>query len=212
MSSAKAMVLVAGTDRYHDLLAGGRALQDVLLGEGWVAPMNMGFDRFDDRNFSDAEVAVVYAMRPRPKQAAQEALAQRVEEGLGLVALHSANVVDDAEDFRTYTELVGSRFARHDPFDTLAIKIDQPNHPITHGVADFSIEDEPYECDMLATDVTVLASHERSGKTLPMIYTRTHGNGRVCYIALGHDRRAWGHPAFQQLLRQATNWVARYED
>ncbi|MFP4140481.1 MAG: ThuA domain-containing protein [Phycisphaerae bacterium] len=211
MSSANAMVLVAGTDRYHDLLAAGRALQDVLLGEGWVAPVHMGLDRFDDREFSDAEVAVVYAMRPRPRQTAQDALTRRVEEGLGLVAIHSANVVDDAEEFRTYTQLIGSRFNRHDPFDRLAVSIDQPDHPITRGVADFTIEDEPYECDMLVDDAEVLASHTRGGKTLPMVYVRTHGKGRVCYLALGHDRRAWGHPAFQQLLRQATNWVAGYD-
>jgi len=33
--------------------------------------------------------------------------------------------------------------------------------------------------------------------------------GRVCYIALGHDGRALGHPSYGQLVRQAISWASR---
>jgi predicted dehydrogenase len=46
---------------------------------------------------------------------------------------------------------------------------------------------------------------------MPMAYTKSYGNGRVAYLANGHDLRAWRHPEFQKLLVRAIAWSAGAE-
>ena len=76
---------------------------------------------------------------------------------------------------------------------------------------DFGIDDEFYVLEY-APDVRVLAERVTGDGSEPILYVRDHGRGRVCYIALGHDARAWGNPGFRQLVRQATLWAAGVGD
>jgi type 1 glutamine amidotransferase len=39
-------------------------------------------------------------------------------------------------------------------------------------------------------------------------WAKTNGLSRWVYIQGGHDRHAWEHPAYRQLLEQAIRWVA----
>ncbi|MCP4640861.1 MAG: Gfo/Idh/MocA family oxidoreductase [bacterium] len=41
-----------------------------------------------------------------------------------------------------------------------------------------------------------------------MAYTKSYGDGRVFYLALGHDERAFGHPSFQKLALRGVDWAA----
>ena len=43
------------------------------------------------------------------------------------------------------------------------------------------------------------------------VYPREVGTGRVVYLALGHDMRAWGEPPFRALVRQALAWASGRE-
>ncbi len=202
---SKVHVLVGGTDRYHDVLGAGLSLRDTLVKHAIPAALHIGFERFGDDYETDVDVYVVYAMWPRMTDAAQEALAARVAGGAGLVVLHASIVVvhDDQDQWLT---LVGSRFERHDPFMRMQVRIDV-KHPVTEGIDDFEIDDEPYEVSWTGSPGTVLASFELNGTMHPLVYTLEHGRGRICYIALGHDARCWGHPMFARLLTQSTRWV-----
>jgi type 1 glutamine amidotransferase len=56
----------------------------------------------------------------------------------------------------------------------------------------------------------VLATRTRfDGEVIPVLYTRQVGEGRVVYLAMGHDLRVWGEPNFQTLVKQALRWVAK---
>ena len=50
--------------------------------------------------------------------------------------------------------------------------------------------------------------HRADGAVIPVMYAREAGAGRVVYLALGHDMRAWGEPSFRALVRQAMTWAA----
>jgi type 1 glutamine amidotransferase len=41
----------------------------------------------------------------------------------------------------------------------------------------------------------------------PLAWTRSYGNGRVFYTALGHEEGVWRDPRFQTLLRNAVLWA-----
>jgi len=130
------------------------------------------------------------------------ALLGAVSHGVGYVGLHAATAT--FRDSKPYLEMVGSRFLRHPPIRTFTVEILDPDHPVTHGVQSFEIEDERYELADVAPGLQVLARAEGH----PMVYVTGYGEGRVCYIAPGHDHRTLGHPAYAKLVRQAIAWAA----
>jgi type 1 glutamine amidotransferase len=40
----------------------------------------------------------------------------------------------------------------------------------------------------------------------PFVWTRRHGDGRVCYCAAGHTTSSMRHPAVQRLILQGLRW------
>jgi type 1 glutamine amidotransferase len=146
----------------------------------------------------------------------QQALADAVALGKGLVAIHCTNVMGwrdgglDPAD-RPLFELLGNRYLSHGPGHhegrhTIEIV---SGHPATEGVTDFELFDEYYEFELADDKVEILAQRRRAdGVVIPVMYAREVGAGRVVYLALGHDMRAWGEPPFRRLVRQALTWVA----
>lgn len=158
----------------------------------------------------DYDVVLDYST-DRDRTAAQSAgLCGFVRGGGGYVGLHGAAVVQqpEAPDQAALEELLGGRFLGHPALTDLGVTVADPTHPVTAGVADFTITDEPYELRW-DDDVTVLAwtHHDAIGR-MPVVWTRTAGDGRVCYYANGHDARAFATPAFQRIVAQAIEWAA----
>jgi type 1 glutamine amidotransferase len=40
----------------------------------------------------------------------------------------------------------------------------------------------------------------------PLAWTRSYGQGRVFYTALGHEEAVWRDPRYQRLLLNAIRW------
>ncbi|WP_248962806.1 ThuA domain-containing protein [Sphaerisporangium perillae] len=218
-SSPAAMVIVDGTDIHHDLIGAALALQEIVVEAGIPAARAVGMDRFDDPMpaTAEADVYVVYrsGITFDPRQ--QKALSDLVAGGKGLVALHASNLFGfgdgGMEADREAFALVGSRYVSHGDEGSegrFEVKV-REGHPVTRHLGDFAIDDEFYVLEY-APGVEVLAERPAGTGTEPVAYVRDHGAGRVCYIALGHDSRAWGNPWFRQLVRQATLWAAGVPD
>lgn len=105
------------------------------------------------------------------------------------------------------------------------------NHPITAGITDFDLVDEPYLCPVLEDSVHPLLSTDfkaeveafahapnranvgdghPSGSNLAGWY-KSAENSPVVYIQPGHDNNAWSHPAYEQLMLNAIKWAASQE-
>jgi len=56
--------------------------------------------------------------------------------------------------------------------------------------------------------VTVLANALYKGKTMPVMWTKPWGKGRVFYLALGHDPKACEQEMFTKLLIRGGQWAA----
>lgn len=155
------------------------------------------------RNLARFDVVLNFStdLEANPEQI--QALVQAVEQGTGYVGLHAATAT--FRDSEEHTRLIGGSFARHPPIKSFTVERLAADHPVTAGVAPFTIEDELYHLTAVAPDIRVLAWAEEQ----PMVYVRQHGAGRVCYIAPGHDHRTLGCAAFAQLVWQAIDWAAR---
>ena len=213
--SPRALVVVGGDDTHHDLLGAADALTRIGARAGFATAPAVGMQRFVQPRpeTADADVFVLYDSGAAFPAAHQEALARAVAAGKGLVALHMSNVMSDPEGAdRAYFDLLGNHYLSHGPgHHEGRHRIDiVTEHPVTAGVDDFELFDEYYEFAFSDDDHTVLAERTRDdGVRIPVLYVREVGEGRVVYLALGHDMRAWGEPPFQRLLAQAITWAGR---
>jgi type 1 glutamine amidotransferase len=213
------MVVITGDDIHHDLISASLVFQQLGIEAGFATRRAAGTGRFVDAREETAgsDVFVFYTSGGQFAPAQQAALAAAVADGRGLVAIHASNVMPVAndggldEDFREYYELLGNRYLSHGPGHHEGRHLIEivGEHPITAGINDFELFDEYYEFELADDNVQVLAQrHRADGVVIPVLYTRSVGEGRVVYLALGHDMRAWGEPAFRQLVTQAINWAA----
>jgi len=218
-SAPRAMVIVNGDDIHHDLIGASLVFQQLGTEAGFATRRAAGTGRFIDPRPETAQtdVFLLYTSGGQFATAQQQALADAVAAGKGLVGIHCANIMGwqgdglDPAD-RPLFELLGNRYLSHGPGHhegrhTIEIVA---RHPVTAGVADFELFDEYYEFELADEKVTVLAQRRRAdGVISPVMYAREVGAGRVVYLALGHDMRAWGEPPFRTLVRQALAWAAR---
>ncbi len=217
--NSHALVIVNGDDIHHDLLSAAGVLQQLGIEAGLVTRKGMGTNRFVDPRLetAEADTYLFYTAGGGFATTQQQALSEAVRAGKGLVGVHGANILGwqgdglDPAD-RVMFELLGNRYLSHGPGHhegrhRIEIVAD---HPVTAGLSDFELFDEYYEFELADDDVTVLAQrHREDGAVIPVVYAREHGAGRVVYIALGHDMRAWGEPPFRALVRQAMQWTAQ---
>jgi len=73
-------------------------------------------------------------------------------------------------------------------------------------VFEFEVEDEQYLLDY-DSRVTVLASTIFRGRQWPVVWTKPWGDGKVFYIALGHNPSACENKVFKKLFVGGVRWV-----
>ena len=208
----RAMVVVNGDDIHHDLISAALVFQQIGTEAGFATRRAAGTGRFTEPRpgTADNDVFVFYTSGGQFHPSQQEALADMVNAGKGLVGIHCACIMGLPSDRALY-ELLGCRYLSHGPGHhegrhTVEIV---PGHPVTDGLGDFELFDEYYEFELADDKITVLARRTRAdGVVIPVMYAREVGAGRVVYLALGHDMRAWGEPSFRALVRQAMTWAA----
>ena len=151
----------------------------------------------------------------------RDGLLSFVRGGNGYVGVHCASDLtsvaseDDPgsidhndEPFPELRELVGGHFLTHPDKSEFGVRIVDGDHPITAGVEDFSVYDEPYQVEY-DEDLHVLARMEHPDlEDYPVAWTKPYGDGRVYYLSLGHTREAFENDAFLAILRIGIDWAA----
>lgn len=201
---------------------------------------------------------ILYTCDLMPSDAEAEALDSFVRRGGRLFALHAANAsleFTDGPEIVTsgvripglvkptaehvsplFMNLLGSRFQAHLSAQPMHIHVEDHNHPITRGLADFDLVDEPYIATPLGESRVLLSARykgEAPGYVLgdwpddpprPQLYVKDHGDGGVLYMPLGHAcgrydmqplmdeapvvRGPWDDVNYRELLRRGIAWLA----
>ena len=87
------------------------------------------------------------------------------------------------------------------------VHVVSPDHPVTRGVSDFAIHDETYGGFSVNSDVTPLLTTTEPTSSPTICWTHSYGKGKVVYLELGHDRRAYANPNYVRLVTQAIQYV-----
>lgn len=140
--------------------------------------------------------------------------------GGGYLPIHCAadltTYVDDGEftsrdePVPVLRELIGGHFLDHPAHSAFVVDVVDTEHPVTNGVANFEVFDEPYQVAYDEDRIHVLArmDHPHLDVAYPVVWVRESGDGRVCYCSLGHTDEALEHESFRRILHNAIRWVA----
>ncbi len=204
-TSKNVLMLIGGT--YHPFEACAEIAKKFLAASG-----RYDLTITEDRNvlagpLNKFDAVIIYTCGGKFSAAQQTGLVKYVNAGGGLVAVHSANAVSD--DNKDYLALIGSQFDTH-PRDLLHInvKITDSSHPATTRLSNFSMVEELYALKNLAPDIRVLATTAYNSVSIPVMYSRQVGKGRVFYTSLGHSARQWEVSSFQRSLLHGLDWAA----
>lgn len=210
-------ILVVGEDTFpwHRLEDKADAFQDILRDVGEV---HVTTDR-DALGAADAYAAVVdYLTNSTLTTAQLTRLCSSVDGGGGYVGVHAAGdlqtiasdngeLLKRPEPHAKLREFLGGHFLTHPEQGEFTVRIDR-DHPITRDVDAFTVFDEPYQVAW-DDDVDVLARMDHPDlDAYPVLWTKRYGDGRVCYLSLGHTDEAFGTEGFRRLLRNAVDWAA----
>lgn len=164
----------------------------------WWRMENPGYDAWLEHAYS-------------PSGATRRALTSFVEQGGGLVALHTAAICFD--DWPEWGRLLGGWWrwgvSSHPPAGPVRAEL-AGDHPLTAGLGPvLEVDDEVYG-DLALTDDLAVAAWARRGDgddPQPVVWSHPYGAGRVVYDGFGHDAASITVPAHAAVLERALQWV-----
>ena len=177
---------------------------------------------FTVANLARYDAVMFFTTGELPMSGTQKAaLLDFVRSGRGFVGVHSAT--DTFYDWPDYLELIGGYFDGHPWHQGVRVNIADPANALVSFLGpSFAINDEIYQIrdfdeggsrvllrlDPTSVDLTRDGVHRRS-YGWPLAWTRSFGEGRVFYTALGHEADVWRDARYHRLLLNAINWVSR---
>lgn len=166
------------------------------------------------------DAIVLYDMVKEFTPEQQKAFTNLLNTGIGLVATHHSLGAHDR--WPEFSKIIGGKYL-HQPAtiegqelpasnfahdQDINVTIADQEHPITKGLAGFTIHDETYGKGYVATGVHVLLTTDHPQCTREVAWTTQYGRSRVCYLMFGHDNQAWANPNYQELILRAIRWSA----
>ena len=147
-----------------------------------------------------------------------------IKSGKGFIGIHCAT--DTFYKWADYGDMIGGYFNEHPWHQEVKIKVEDPNTPATKGLPNpWVLNDEIYQfknwdrsklhvllsLDPSSVDLTKPTVH-RTDRDFANAWTKTYGDGRVFYSALGHRSDLWQSPEYQAFLAGGIRWTLGLEN
>jgi uncharacterized protein len=198
-------ILMITDGRVHPPLMGRFWLRYALAGmQGYNFARVSSMDEILKVDLSGFHGMVLYFHHDKISEQALNSFDNFVLGGGGVLAIHSATASFTGVDL--FTNILGGRFDGHGPVETFGVMPDKPKNEIFGGIPEFQVTDELYLHD-LQPDIKAHFNALHEGKLVPMVWTRFHGKGRVCYACPGHRAASMRVKAYQQVLTRGLEWV-----
>jgi type 1 glutamine amidotransferase len=169
---------------------------------------------------NDFDAIVCYDMVKELSAEHQRGLLALLDRGIGFVSLHH-NFGSNLE-WAEYHKIIGGAWlwekrkidgreygpSTYEHGQEIAVKIADPDHPITRGLRDFVIHDETYGKTYVDPSMHLLLTADNPRNVAPFAWTSRRGNSRIVYFQAGHDSEAWKNPNFQRILVRSIRWTS----
>jgi len=208
----------------HDVIPLSKAILTQLGSNSGVFEVTATEDpsEFTTENLKRYAAVMFYTSGELPMSDAQKsALLSFVRSGRGFLGVHSAT--DTFYTWPDYLDLVGGYFNGHPWHQAVTIEVVDAGDPLVAFLGNsLQVEDEIYQIsdfdyrgsrvllrlDPSSVDLKKTGVHQRF-YGWPLAWTRSYGEGRVFYTALGHEASAWQDGRYQRMLANAILWSGR---
>ena len=191
-------------------------IKTMLEEDGFKVYVENTTEAFADPSIKDLSLIVpIFTMSKIEKEELSNLVAA-VQGGVGLAGYHGG-MGDAFRDEVEYQFMVGGQWVAH-PGNIIDYRVDitRSDDPVMAGIESFDYHSEQYYMhvdpsnDVLAT-TTFNGDHAYwiNGVTMPVVWKRKHGEGRVFYSSLGHVASEFKVPQMNTILRRGMNWAAR---
>jgi hypothetical protein len=206
----KALVVYGGWEGHEPEKIAGIAAA-ALEGEGFAVDMADTLAVYEDaEKLADLDLIVPHWTMGQISGEQLAGLCGAVRDvGVGIAGIHGG--MGDA--FRQQTEyqfMVGGQWVAH-PGGVIRYRVHVVDHadPITAGLDHFQMESEQYYLHVdPANHVLATTTFEFNGCTMPAVWKRTYGRGRVFYSSLGHVAKDLDVPEAMTIFRRGMLWAA----
>ena len=205
MGKIKTLVFAGG--KIHDFKACGPAIMEALSSreEFELTYVEEDLDALIAPKLDPYDLIVFYYTIGEITDAQKNGLLNFVASGKGYAGVHSA--ADSFRECPEYRSMVGGHFVTHPRYREYQVSVVSSEHPIIEGMDEFLVTDEQYITDY-DPRVNVLASALWQGKAMPVAWTKSWGEGRLFYLALGHNADSCRDENFKLLLQRGAVWAA----
>ena len=184
--------------------------------DGFTVRVENNPEVFLEPEIKDLSLIVPCTTMDKISKEAANNLAAAIESGVGMGG-HHGTMGDSFHDSPVYQFITGGQWVAH-PGNIIDYTVDvtRPDDPIMAGIKSFPYTSEQYYMhvdpsnEVLAT-TTFTGEHASwiDGVTMPVVWKRKHGKGRVFYSSLGHVSSEFRVPEMATILRRGLNWAAR---
>lgn len=122
--------------------------------------------------------------------------------GRGFLGIHSATA--SFKQIPQYFDIIGGKFTGHGSARE-KITVTRKNNDIFPDMQPFTVRDELYYHEM-KQPVEVHFTAEKDGEEIPLVWTRSHGNGRAAYVMFGHRSIVLKNPEVKKIICSALLW------
>lgn len=160
-------------------------------------------NRLPALDLSQYQALILYYHQRELSEAAISTFTSFVENGGGVLAIHSASASFKASEL--YFDVLGGHFVNHGRVEPYVVE-PAPDAGIFSKIDAFIVHDELYLHEYESSNIIHFYTTVGHSKE-PVVWSRSYGQGRVCYCAPGHTTAAMQHPVVQSILRLGLQWV-----
>ncbi|MBO9196939.1 ThuA domain-containing protein [Rhizobium sp. 16-449-1b] len=209
-------IIVWGGWKGHEPEQCARIVAGLLAEDGFHAEVTNDLGIFGSPQLAQADLVVPVITGESLEKAHADALVEAVRGGLGLGG-HHGSLATSFKESAPFRYVSGVTWVAH-PGNIIdfRVAVTFPEDPVMQGIPDFDYRSEQYylhydpSIEILAT-TTFTGEHDPAARdvTMPVVFKRRFGAGRVFYSALGHVAAEFDHPHMPLILRRGLSWAAR---
>jgi uncharacterized protein len=191
---------------YHPLSAIEKQLESI-LSEEFLLKSEPNYSELDYNDFKNYQTVISYTdcWESKPTVNFSVGLLSYIINGGSLLLIHNGISLQNKYEL---AQMIGAKFTRHPERTTLAYVDFNCEHPITKGINEFSLYEEPYqfEVDPFA-EKTELFSYVYEGNKYPAAWVHNYGKGKVVYLSPGHDSAIFDCAEYRNIIKNSVSWL-----
>lgn len=209
-------IIVWGGWQGHEPEQCASIVSAILEEDGFRTEVTGDLGIFGSPTLAKADLLVPVITGEALERSHANALVEAVRNGLGLAGAHGA-LATSFKESAAFRYLSGVTWVAH-PGNIIdfRVSITRQDDVLMQGIPDFDYRSEQYYLHY-DPSVEILATTTFSGEydpavrnvTMPVVFKRYFGAGRVFYSALGHVAAEFDHPYMRLILRRGLAWAAR---